>query len=71
MIGARAILGSIDDELRSFEDDTVGRDLIVDVSGVTDLDTAGAMVFQRILNACNERGDISGISKGRAKRTPR
>ena len=54
-------LGSIDHELRAFEDDTVGRDLIVDVSGVTKLDTAGAMVLQRILNACTERGDVSGI----------
>ena len=54
-------LGSIDHDLRAFEDDTVGRDLIVDVSGVTRLDTAGAMVLQRILNACTERGNISGI----------
>jgi len=54
-------LGSIDHDLRAFEDDTVGRDLIVDVSGLTKLDTAGAMVLQRILNACTERGSVSGI----------
>lgn len=54
-------LGHVDQGLRLFEDDTVGRDLIVDVSGLTNLDTAGAMVLQRILNACNERGDASGF----------
>lgn len=54
-------LGVIDADLRDFEDDTVGRDLIIDVSGVSELDTAGAMVLQRILRACSERGDVSGF----------
>lgn len=48
-------LKSIDGPLRDFADDSVGRDIIIDVSGVERLDTAGAMVLQRTFNACQSR----------------
>ena len=57
-------LGRIDGALRDFEDDSVGRDLIIDISEIKELDTAGAMVLQRVLNACTERGNVSGIVGG-------
>jgi phospholipid/cholesterol/gamma-HCH transport system permease protein len=44
-------LGHIDKALRDFEDDATGRELIIDVAGVERLDTAGAMVLQRVLRA--------------------
>ncbi len=54
-------LGAIDHDLRAFEDDSMGRDLIVDLQDVGRLDTAGAMVLQRILHACKHRTAASGI----------
>ena len=54
-------LGVIDRDLRDFEDDSVGRDLIIDVSAVEKIDTAGAMVLQRILRACTTRTELSGF----------
>jgi len=40
-------LGPIDSRLRDFADDSVGRALIIDMSGVERLDTTGAMMLQR------------------------
>ncbi|MFQ5562095.1 MAG: MlaE family ABC transporter permease [Parvularculaceae bacterium] len=54
-------LGPLDGGLRDFADDSTGRDLIIDVSGVECLDTAGAMVIQRTLLTCEGRGEKSGI----------
>ncbi|HXI86395.1 MAG TPA: ABC transporter permease [Parvularculaceae bacterium] len=54
-------LGAIDSRLRDFEDDSIGRDLIIDVSGVDKLDTAGAMVLQRVFHATEPRGADSKI----------
>ena len=54
-------LEQIDRRLRDFADDSIGRDLIIDVSKVERLDTAGAMVLQRTLQACNERTELSRI----------
>ncbi|MEL7486456.1 MAG: ABC transporter permease [Pseudomonadota bacterium] len=54
-------LGVIDQALRDFEDDSVGRELIIDVSSVEDLDTAGAMVLQRVMRSCAGRTDSSRI----------
>ncbi|MBI1365375.1 MAG: MlaE family lipid ABC transporter permease subunit [Alphaproteobacteria bacterium] len=54
-------LGRIDTRLRDFEDDSVGRDLIIDVSGIDKLDTAGAMVLQRLFHASEPRGGASAI----------
>jgi phospholipid/cholesterol/gamma-HCH transport system permease protein len=54
-------LGAIDADLRAFEDDSVGRELIIDVSGIGQLDTAGAMVLERILKSCDSRTELSRI----------
>ena len=51
----------IDSELRAFEDDSVGRDLVIDVSDIEVLDTAGAMTLQRVLRACTARTELSKI----------
>lgn len=59
-------LGAIDRELRDFEDDAIGRELIIDISGVGRLDTAGAMVFERMLRACSTRTGASRIVGGSA-----
>ncbi len=63
-------LGPIDGDLRTFEDDSVGRELLIDVSGVGRLDTAGAMVLERLLQSCSkrtERSRIIGASDAHAK----
>ncbi len=54
-------LGAIDRELRDFEDDAIGRDLVIDISRVGRLDTAGAMVIERILRASANRPAASKI----------
>lgn len=54
-------LGPIDGPLRDFEDDSAGRDIIIDVSGVDRLDTAGAMILQRILKSYGPRTEASRI----------
>ncbi|MEZ5921158.1 MAG: ABC transporter permease [Parvularculaceae bacterium] len=54
-------LGAIDEDLRLFEDDSVGREVIIDVSAVEKLDTAGAMVLERVLKSCATRTEISKI----------
>lgn len=59
-------VAKIDSQLRSFEDDSIGRDLVIDVSGVEQMDTAGAMALQRVMRACTvrtERSAIIGASK--------
>ncbi len=52
-------LRPIDSALRDFADDSVGRDIIIDMTGVERLDTAGAMVLQRTFQACQSRTDKS------------
>jgi len=54
-------LGSIDSKLRDFSDDSVGRDIVIDVSGVERLDTTGAMMLQRTFYACDSRSEMSKI----------
>lgn len=54
-----AFLGAIDRPLRDFEDDAKGRDLIIDLKAVDHLDTAGALVLQRVMQSCDERTDRS------------
>ncbi len=54
-------LGPIDGALRDFEDDSTGRDIVIDVSNLEKLDTAGAMVLQRIFRACTKRTEVSKI----------
>lgn len=55
-------LGRIDRALRDFEDDSVGRDIVIDISGVEKMDTIGAMVIQRVFRACTRRSDASRIA---------
>ena len=57
-------LGPLDAELRAFEDDSIGRDILIDISGVERLDTAGALVFERIMSACSQRTERSRIIGG-------
>ncbi|MEM9495547.1 MAG: ABC transporter permease [Pseudomonadota bacterium] len=57
---ARAV-GAVDAKLRDFSDDSVGRDLVIDMSGVERLDTTGAMMLQRTFHACTQRTEASRI----------
>ena len=54
-------VGAIDRGLRDFADDSVGRDLVIDMGGVTRLDTTGAMMLQRTFYACDQRTGASKI----------
>lgn len=54
-------LKPIDSRLRDFADDSVGRELIIDMAKVERLDTAGAMVLQRTFHACDTRTAASKI----------
>ena len=64
-------LGPIDEALRDFEDDSTGRDIIIDMKDVEKLDTAGAMVLQRVLRSCpersSERSRIVGASQAHSE----
>lgn len=52
-------LGGVDDKLRDVADDSVGRDIVIDVSGIEKLDTSGALVLQRTFHACAQRTSAS------------
>ena len=54
-------VGAIDSALRDFADDSVGRDLVIDMSAVDGLDTTGAMMLQRTFFACDSRTTASKI----------
>lgn len=54
-------LKKIDARLRDFGDDSVGRDLVIDISKVDRLDTTGAMMLQRTFHACDNRSEESEI----------
>ncbi len=54
-------LGSIDAQLRHFSDESMGYDLIIDVTDVEQMDTAGAMVIQRTFLSCEQRSGGSKI----------
>ena len=54
-------LGPVDSALRDFSDDSVGRELVIDLSGLERLDTTGAMMLQRTFYACDSRTDLSKI----------
>ena len=54
-------LGTIDSRLRDFADDSVGRDLVIDMTKVERLDTTGAMMLQRTFYACDSRTARSKI----------
>ncbi len=52
-------LGGLDDPLRDFADDSVGRDLVIDMAAVERLDTVGAMMLQRTMHSCTSRTSTS------------
>ncbi|MEM6850827.1 MAG: ABC transporter permease [Pseudomonadota bacterium] len=54
-------LGEIDARLRDFAVKTKGRELRIDVDRITAMDTAGAMVLQRTMSACDSRTVKSGF----------
>ncbi len=54
-------LGAIDAALRDFEGDSTGREIVIDVKGLERLDTAGAMVLQRVLKSSANRTEASKI----------
>lgn len=54
-------IAAIDGKLREFADRTLDRELVVDISRVEALDTAGALVLQRTMHACQTRGAASGF----------
>ena len=54
-------VGSIDEKLRDFTDDSIGRDIVIDLSNVEHLDTTGAMMLQRTFFACDQRTGTSRI----------
>ncbi|WP_425407813.1 MlaE family lipid ABC transporter permease subunit [Hyphococcus sp.] len=54
-------LGEIDEKLRDVADDSVGREIVIDMSAVEKLDTSGAMVLQRTFQACEQRTGASKI----------
>lgn len=57
-------LGGLDESLRDFADDTIGRELVIDMSGVDRLDTTGAMMLQRTFHACVNRTSASKFVGG-------
>ena len=54
-------VGDLDSKLRDFADDSVGRELVIDMSGIDRIDTTGAMMLQRTFYACGSRTEISQI----------
>ncbi|MEZ5892783.1 MAG: ABC transporter permease [Parvularculaceae bacterium] len=57
-------LGALDARLRDFADDTIGRDIVIDLSKLERLDTVGAMMLQRTMRACSQRTDASRFIGG-------
>ena len=56
-----ANLGVLDDSLREFAEVSVGRDLVIDLKGLRQLDTTGAMMIQRTFHNCEMRTHKSAI----------
>ncbi len=54
-------LGPVDDALREFGEDSVGKELIINVDGLSRLDTVGAMMIQRTYHNCEARSQKSAI----------
>jgi len=56
-----AHLGPLDAPLRAFSEQTIGRELIINLDGLKKLDTAGAMMIQRTFYNCERRTHKSAI----------
>ena len=54
-----AALNQVDGRLRAFAAKSLGSELVIDVADVGRMDTAGAMVLQRTMSACETRTDAS------------
>ena len=52
-------LDKVDEALRDFSDDSVGRELVIDLTALDRLDTTGAMMLQRTFFACGSRTEAS------------
>jgi len=59
-------LGVVDNPLRAFAEKTIGKELIIDLKALKNLDTAGAMVIQRTFHSCVDRTHKSAIVGGNA-----
>ncbi|NNU17142.1 ABC transporter permease [Parvularcula sp. ZS-1/3] len=57
-------IARIDAQIRKFTETTLDKPLIIDMAGVDNLDTSGAMVLQRTMQACGARADLSQPLKG-------
>ena len=55
-------IGAVDSALHAFSERAMGRELEIDLAGVSRLDTAGAFVLQRTLAACGSRTEVSQFS---------
>ncbi len=56
-----ANLGELDEPLREFAEISVGRDLVIDLKQLHQLDTTGAMMIQRTFHNCEMRTHKSAI----------
>lgn len=63
-------LTRIDGALRRFAEKTLDRELEIDVAAVNALDTAGAMMLQRVMRECGARDDPSRPLRGFSGLTP-
>lgn len=54
----------IDRDIRKFAETTLDKPLTIDMSGVEHLDTTGAMILQRTMQACGARSDFDRPLKG-------
>lgn len=53
-------LVDLDNKLRQFADRTKGKELVIDLSEIESLDTAGALMLQRTMRSCPERDEQAG-----------
>jgi phospholipid/cholesterol/gamma-HCH transport system permease protein len=54
----------VDDALRRFAEQSLDKSLTIDMAEVEALDTSGAMVLQRTMQACGARGDAGAPLRG-------
>jgi phospholipid/cholesterol/gamma-HCH transport system permease protein len=64
-------LGRVDAPLRRFATQSLNKPLTIDMSDVTDLDTAGAMMLQRVMQECGDRRSLDHPLRGFSGQTDR
>ena len=57
-------LAALDGDLRQFGTRSLDHELDIDLSGVSELDTAGAMMLQRVMRACGGRLNEDDVLRG-------